>query len=72
MCISLISINNDGHITIVFKNQNKFIFKKEDFKISKLPNNQGLIFTKNNKTFTVKMTNQDLDFIIKKYNYCEN
>jgi hypothetical protein len=66
--ISNIDINEEGHITINFSNNQYFIFTKENFNINKYNQNEGLIFTKNNKSFIVKMKGQNLDAIINSYN----
>jgi len=65
--ISSININEEGHIIINFTNNQNYIFTKENFTINKY-NKDGLIFTKGNKKFIIKMKVDNLDTIINIYN----
>ena len=66
--VSNIELNDKGQLKVEFINGQYYIFAKENFTINRYQNNQGLCFTKGNKTVTIKMVGQDIDAIINAYN----
>jgi hypothetical protein len=65
--ISDITLDENGKFIVEFSSGKLVTFDKENFDLKKCDNNQGLIFFNKNKSFTIKMSNQNLDEIIYLY-----